>query len=218
MPNKNLTDNEIKKALECFANDDECIYEKYEEACGLWCELKHKWCEDMSGKSAKGSCAEHTPIFSMPIAKHALDLINRLETKNSNLTSDLTSLQNDLTSLKAENEKWQGGYMTQKEEIANLEIELKAMRGAANSYKAENESLKNAYKQCAWERDVFQTENERLTHITRNLIGEIKAEAYTEFAERLKSIIMWSPKNHISITAKDVEMILKEMVGEDNEK
>lgn len=58
---------------------------------------------------------------------------------------------------------------------------------------AENESLKNAYKQCAWERDTFQeelktasAENERLSRITRNLVGEIKAEAYTEFAERLK--------------------------------
>ena len=54
-----------------------------------------------------------------------LDLINRLE---------------------EENEQWQSAYMTQKQEIANLEIEFKAMRGAANSYKAENKKLSTLAK------------------------------------------------------------------------
>ena len=103
-----------------------------------------------------------------------------------------------------------------------------------NRLQAENEKLKEACERIAedWsevtiEKDKlfdeaeatinkYKADNERLSRITRTMVGEIKAEAYTEFAERLRSIIMWSPKNHISITAKDVEMILKEMVGEDN--
>ena len=40
---------------------------------------------------------------------------------------------------RAEIEKWQGGYMTQKQEIANLETELKAMR-------AEIERLKSLHE------------------------------------------------------------------------
>ena len=58
----------------------------------------------------------------------ALDLINRLQ---------------------AENESWQAAYMTEKQEIANLEIELKAMRGAANSYKAEVKRLTKGIVHCA---------------------------------------------------------------------
>ena len=81
--------------------------------------------------------------------RNALDLINRLQ---------------------AENKKRQGGYMTQKQEIANLEIEFKAMRGAANSYKAENErlnaKLKSVYKEL--ERIALMTvETDR-----KELVGE----------------------------------------------
>ena len=58
----------------------------------------------------------------------------------------LRSLVDLIDCQKEEIESWQGGYMTQKQEIANLEIELKAMRGAANSYKAEIERLKKGVK------------------------------------------------------------------------
>ncbi len=33
---------------------------------------------------------------------------------------------------------------------------------------AENERLKNAYKQCAWERDCFEADNKRLYEIIEN--------------------------------------------------
>lgn len=65
-------------------------------------------------------------IYAEEQAQYLID--NGMEVENSNLTSDLTSLQNDLTSAKAE--------------IERLEVELKAMRGAANSYKAEVERLR----------------------------------------------------------------------------
>jgi FtsZ-binding cell division protein ZapB len=155
MPN-NLTDNEIKKALECCMESSHC------SKCPFVNILDIRIC-------------------TSKMSELALDLINQLETKNSNLTSDLTSLQNDLTSLKAE-----------------------------------NESLKNAYKQCAWERDTFQEENERLSKITLPLIAEIKAEAYTEFAERLKK----ESYERIDLTAyvevSDIDNLLKEMIKNEN--
>ena len=72
---------------------------------------------------------------------------------------------------------------------------------------------------------TLQTENERLKksinieleNFATEYDNKIKAEAYKEFAEKLESIIMWSPKNHISITAKDVKNILQELVGENND-
>ena len=65
----------------------------------------------------------------------------------------------------------------------------------------------------------LQTKNDRLEHQLETLcftLKTAKAEAYKEVADRLRSIIMWSPKNHICITAKDVEEILQGLVGEDN--
>ena len=87
--------------------------------------------------------------MSISIEKLSLDLINRLQ---------------------EENKKWQGGYMTQKQEIANLEIELKTMRGAANSYKEETEGLKTKIK------SVYK-ELERISLMTvetnrKELVGE----------------------------------------------
>ena len=66
----------------------------------------------------------------------------------------------------------------------------------------------------------LQAENERLLDTRWNvtqvekLQKATRLEAYKEFAQKLESIIMWSPKNHISLTAKDVKNILKGLVGE----
>ncbi len=81
MPDK-LTDKEIKKALECCIIDRSCKDCPYYE----------------NGKTKVDDCLGNA-------CELTLDLINRLEEKNSNLTSDLTSLQNDLTSAKAEVER-----------------------------------------------------------------------------------------------------------------
>lgn len=177
---KNLSDNEIKKALECCIN--------------------HK-CHECPAKAM--FCSESIPMaFALDLINRLEEEINRLQAENEKLNKELKNLRTenkelknlrtDLISLQSENEKWQGGYMTQKEEIANLEIELKAMRGAANSYK---------------------TENERLTHITRNLIGEIKAEAMTEFAERLKESAFTVNQFEEILYKDDIDNLLKEMVG-----
>ena len=130
-----ITDNEIKKALEICQkphDNDTCNNCKYKRNFGC----RDALCNDI------------------------LDLINQLETKNSNLTSDLTSLQNNLTSLKAE--------------------------------------------------------NERLTHITRNLIGEIKAEAYQEFLDKAREKFSecYGVRDFNILSAEFVlENLYKELVG-----
>ena len=83
MENK-ATDNEIKKAL------GYCTSVAYRGVC--------KDCVYMKFKMTDQGCLT-------PMLKDVLDLINRLEAENSNLTSNLTSLQNDLISAKAENER-----------------------------------------------------------------------------------------------------------------
>ena len=65
----------------------------------------------------------------------------------------------------------------------------------------------------------LQAENKRLSKIARPLIAEIKAEAYTEFAELLKEKSFQSFGNY-GITRDvvevcDIDNIVKEMVGED---
>lgn len=76
-----------------------------------------------------------------------------------------------------------------------------------NRLQAENERLKEKLD------TVKQMINDTIPLVEED-IKTAKAEAYKEFVERLRHIIMWSPKNHISITAKDIDNLLKEMVGE----
>ena len=51
-----------------------------------------------------------------------------------------------------------------------------------NRLQAENERLRNAYKQCAFERDAY-------IEIENTAIAEAKAEAVKEFAERIKEFM-----------------------------
>lgn len=101
-----MTDNEIKKALECCTSDGcsctQCPYEDTKHIINDEFEIMP------NGKSYDTwSCDEW-------LKADLLDLINRqnaensnLQEKNLNLTSDLTSLQKDLTSAKAEIERLQ---------------------------------------------------------------------------------------------------------------
>ena len=61
----------------------------------------------------------------------------------------------------------------------------------------------------------LQAENERLTHITRNLVGEIKAEAYTEFAERWKAYLLLHHGEIYGALLEGIDNLLKEMVNKD---
>ena len=84
------------------------------------------------------------------------------------------------------------------------------------SLKAEVERLKNAYKQCAWERDIFaedmtQEIKKDCSYLMLD-IKTIKAEAYKEFAEWLKKIAI----DVGSVTMEiEVDNLLNELVGDD---
>ena len=64
-----------------------------------------------------------------------------------------------------------------------------------------------------------QAENERLSRITRTMVGEIKAEAYTEFAEELKKRKYldegWLHGEHPYVVEEDdIDDVLEEMIGD----
>ena len=98
-------------------------------------------------------------------------------------------------------------YDRQKTENENLKVENQSLRSAANS-------LKMHYEEA-------QAENERLKNI---LIcrAEIKAEAYKEFAERLKTeyakgMSWFKKKESYYVDVSDIDNLLKELMGENND-
>ena len=98
-----------------------------------------------------------------------------------------------------------------------------------NRLQAENERLKNAYKQCAWERDIFQEgmkeEIKKECSYLQLDINTIKIEAYKECIEKVKEELSLLRKEcrkvldndgvfAIDRARKKVDNLLKEMVGE----
>lgn len=118
------------------------------------------------------------------LIKLALDLINRQEDKCKAYKHYYDECLKDLKNANAENE--------------NLKAEVKR--------------LQNAYKQCAWERDIFAEDmKEEIKKDCSYLmldIKTIKAEAYKEFAEEYKDQI----KNYTGIFTDDGFMVNLEAV------
>ena len=95
-----------------------------------------------------------------------------------------------------------------------------------NRIQAENERLGNAYKQCAYERDVFLRENPvemaLLIDEQAEKLKTAKAEAYKKCIEKMKEYI--DTHEHLSceececvpISKDGFDNLLKEMVGEDS--
>ena len=101
-----MTDNDIKKALECLsgtAKDWDC-----------------------------DKCPFDSAICTSFVAENTLDLINRLEAENSNLTSDLTSLKKDLTSLQTEKDNLIKTYSEC--QVANLKEYANRLKKQAEVY------------------------------------------------------------------------------------
>ena len=97
-------------------------------------------------------------------------------------------------------------------------VHTKDVLDLINRLKEENERLKNAYKQCAWERDIFAEDmKEEIKKDCSYLmldIKTIKAEAYKEFAERLKEEATADDDSTWWIANIDVDNLLKELVGD----
>lgn len=113
-----------------------------------------------------GDCAVIKQCKGDCVFTKSLDLINRLEGENEKNENIIKIADKTIATLNAENE----------------------------SLKAEVERLQNAYKQCAWERDIFAEDmKEEIKKDCSYLmldIKTIKAEACKEFAERLKNEII----------------------------
>ena len=111
--------------------------------------------------------------------------------------------------------------LNQRRTIKRLLDFIEAQEEYINRLQAENERLKNAYKQCAWERDCFEADNKRLYEIIENkggsiLIANAKAEAYKEFAEMLKEKAKphYFDNCNFAVPIEDIDNLLKEMVGD----
>lgn len=138
------------------------------------------------------------------IMKYALDLINRLQGENERL--------NKLA------------------ELGNMRAnDYRVMRDRALKAEKEVERLGNAYKQCAWERDIFAEDmKEEIKKDCSYLmldIKTIKEQAYKECIEKVEEIIcdntypdfdinhkavnIWKPEAY-----KNINNLLKELVGD----
>jgi archaellum component FlaC len=116
------------------------------------------------------------------------------------------------------------------EDIQNKDIEdfandVQFLKDLINRQQEEIERLKKAYKQCAWERDVFAEDmKEEIKKDCSYLaldIKTIKAEAIKEFAERLrKHYDEYDDYDDIYVRhiRDDIDFTLDDMVGDKNEK
>jgi prefoldin subunit 5 len=160
-------------------------------------------------KCSNISCCE-CPLCNDPcdidhggVPTFIIDLINCLEARigvyetcNARKDEAIKHLESEVKRLQAEKQI--------------LEIELKAMRGAANGFKADNERLQ---AECG------KGANALIKLMIKNRTAKI--EAYKEFAERLNKIEKFrscveSDNYELSVTMREVDNVLKEMVGEDN--
>lgn len=120
-------------------------------------------------------------------------------------------------------------FTSQQAELENLKVENQSLRSAANSLKmhyeeaqAEIERLKSCVKTEEEVREIAKRTMEPLVkEITREQIDIAvklsKAEAYKEFAEKLKEKAMQKFDWNEYVEVEDIDNLVKEMVGENND-
>ena len=173
----------------------------------------------MSNRSAMNNCQEYSPYSSILKAQATLDLIIGLLTENENLKDILY----DADGVNLVN-YWYQQCKIAENGCGNFEKENKNL-------KAENERLKNAYKQCAYERDVFLRENPvemaLLIDEQAEQLKTAKVEAYKEFAEKaieliktkafnlslMRSLYTDQSSKALYGCAEDIDNLLKEKVS-----
>lgn len=198
-----MTDNEIIKALECFALDKD-----FDDSQCIGCAFEHKFC---------------TANMSVDIAKPALDLINQQKAdfeKSNEIIKDLKKQNGEIISkcrLFAE----QGDKLLA--EIDRLQKELKKQIDEKHEFKAEIERLKAEADQIAEDYSNLVIEKDELFDEAEKLIKKARAEAVKEFVDlAIKKIcekVNTPSPTESYIVEKCIETIdnlLKETVGDNN--
>lgn len=197
MPN-NLTDNEIKKALECMLgirnNDIECQID-----C-LGCAFDND-----------GLCHENC---SEGIAKATLDLINRKEQKYKELWEERNRIYESFKETSEELEEYRKAYVNQQAENESLKTEIERLGKELETEKNQVIRLENQIGRLLSMNQAkldtihdLQEEN----NWYNETLNTTKAEAYNKFAYLLKRI----PR--ASVFKNEIDNLLNELVGGNNE-
>ena len=193
-----ITDNEIVKALEEWRKELIADYQRLQLL------------------DAPMDCFEESHANTITKLTNALDLINRqkeeieeLKLKNLNLTSDLSSFKNDLSSAEAEIENLRNSkYIFTSVDYCESDL-TEALK--------ENDMLKAEIERLKENLGVLTFEN--LQFIKTN--AKIKSEAYKEFAEKLHEelrIYGIKDKFNKSVFLNVVDKAKKELGGDENER
>ena len=189
MTDKKYTDEDIISSLKIIATTRNCNE----------CKIRNcKW--------GTCNCEQIT-------ANVALDLIKCLQSENEDLFYKLTGVMHSV-------DKWLDGDELKQDEVNRAATMREKTLQIVENLQSENEKLKNAYKQCAWERDVFSEDIKQ--EIKKDCsylmldIKNIKAEAYKEFAERLKEKAMQKFDWNEYVEVEDIDKLVKEMVVDDS--
>lgn len=185
MTDKKLTDEEIKKALECCSKAE--IYADCEKMkCPLFLGLS-RGCKYVDNENQ---------LYS-----DALDLFTRQQAENENLKVENQSLRTAGNSLKMHYEEAQ----TEVERLQNILICFMDALGKVRKVD-----------------DIDEISLIPLmSELNKQYRAELKAEAYKEFAERVKEFMHNKFKTLDEyefeyITERDIDNLLKEIEGDDN--
>ena len=127
---------------------------------------------------------------------YLLDLINRLQAEKETFESRNKALRTERNRLNKENKKLQDHIVDYKSEIAIQETTIRKLIAECNLARFEK----------------FKADFELVK-------AEIKADAYKEFADRLKKDLVYEHFFETDVVFLDkikIDNLLKEMVGEDN--
>lgn len=178
-----MTDNEVIKALECCADEyiHSCDYCPFEKEC-------------------YGD--------NLNLVKYALDLINRLKTKNNQLDETIQQLAEEINRQKAENEKLTEDYnnlIYEKDLLFDeAEAQIKAKKAEIEKLDAENDCLvKELDKQCdeCVEFNVSQARKKAIEEFAKELINRFSKNNLTQGF-------------YVNISEIDLINLVKEMVGD----
>ena len=108
--------------------------------------------------------------------------------------------------------------MTEQERYENMVDEIIDLKNEIKDLQAENEELKTAAKGIAEVLHIVAQDDVTYRFLLNDAVERerVKQEAYKEFADRLKKLQYLSIVDMV-VSTKEIDNLLKEMVGEDNE-